>query len=149
MAMEVSKIMNRNVVTVSADTPVKEVARKMVEGGYTGLPVVSGDEVIGIVTEADLIMQKSKIHLPHYLQLLDSFLYLEDPKDLEEDLHKIIGVDAEEVMTKPVVTVNSTDTIENAATLFSEHHVNPIPVVDHGKLVGILSRNDIVRLLAR
>ena len=65
-------------------------------------------------------MQESKVHIPHYLQLLDSFLYLEDPDQLEEDLHKILGATAEEVMTKPVVTIGSCDTVESLATLFAE-----------------------------
>lgn len=147
--MKVSKIMTKNVVAVEADTPVKEVAKKLIEHDITGMPVVKGDEVIGIITEADLIMQKAKLHIPMYIQLLDSFLYLEDTKEVEEDLHKILGMTAEEVMTKDVFTIEEDDTVENLATLIEEKHINPIPVVKNNKLVGVVSRADIVKLLAR
>lgn len=141
--------MTADVITVEAKTPIPEVAKKLIENHLTGVPVVKGDEVIGLITEADLIMQKAKIHIPMFIQLLDSALYLEDPAEVEEDLHKTLGVTAEEVMTNQVVTIDAEDTVENLATLIEEHHINPIPVIENNKLVGIVSRADIVKLLTR
>jgi len=141
--------MQADVITVAADTSVKEVAQKLIDNNLTGMPVVKGDEVIGIITEADLIMQKAKLHMPMYIQLLDSALYLEDTTEVEEDLHKILGMTAEEVMTSEVATIEVDDTVENLATLIEEHHINPIPVTADNKLVGIVARADIVKLLAR
>ena len=147
--MKVSKIMTKEFITVEARTPIKEVAKKLIDNNLTGMPVVKGDEVIGIITEADLIMQKAKLHIPMYIQLLDSVLYLEDTEEVEEDLHKILGMTAEEVMTKQVVTIDIDDTVENLATLIEEHHINPIPVTKNNKLAGVVSRADVVKLLAR
>ena len=127
----------------------KEIANKLIANNLTGMPVVKGDEVIGLVTEADLIMQKAKLHMPMYIQLLDSALYLEDAAEVEEDLSKMLGLTAKEVMTDQVVTIEADDTVENLATLIEEHHINPIPVTKINKLVGIASRADIVKLLAR
>ena len=147
--MKISEIMTKKVITSQATTPIKEVAQNIIDNNITGMPVVKGDEVVGIITEADLIMQKAKLHMPMYIQLLDSFLYLEDTKEIDEDLHKMLGLTAEEVMTREVVTMDADDTVENLATLIEEQHINPIPVIKNNKLVGIVSRSDIVKLLVR
>ena len=147
--MKISEIMTKKVITSRATTPIKEVAQNIIDNNITGMPVVKGDEVVGIITEADLIMQKAKLHMPMYIQLLDSFLYLEDTKEIDEDLHKMLGLTAEEVMTREVVTMDADDTVENLATLIEEQHINPIPVIKNNKLVGIVSRSDIVKLLVR
>lgn len=147
--MKVRDIMTCKVITCKADTKVNEIAKKLIKYDITGMPVVEGEKVIGIVTEADIIMQKAKIHIPSYIQLLDSFLYLEDPKEVEEELKKILGVRASEIMTPDVITISPDASVSDLATLFEEEHINPVPVVKDGRLVGIVSRADIVKLLAR
>ncbi|NQU99324.1 MAG: CBS domain-containing protein [Parcubacteria group bacterium] len=147
--MKVSEIMRKKVITCHEDTPVKEVARKLVENNITGMPVVKGQEIVGIVTEADLIMQRAKLHMPSYIQLLSSFLYLEDPGEVEEELKKILATKASELMTPEVVTVDPDYSVEDVASLIEEEHINPVPVVRDETLVGIVSREDIVKLLIR
>lgn len=147
--MKVKDIMTNNVVTCDVATPVNEVAKKLVDNNITGMPVVDGEKIVGIITEADLIMQKAKIHIPQYVQILDSYLYLEDPSEVETELKKITGMTAREVMTSKPITIGSADSVSDLATLIEENHINPIPVVDNDKLVGIVSRADIVKLLAR
>jgi len=148
--MKVRDIMSSKVITCKAETPVNEIAKKLVKYDITGMPVVDDkNKVIGIVTEADIIMQKAKIHIPSYIQLLDSFLYLEDPREVEEELKKILGIKACDLMTPDVITIDPEASVSDLATLFEEEHINPVPVVKDGKLVGIVSRADIVKLLAR
>lgn len=147
--MKVSDIMTKDVLVVAPETPVFKVAEMLYKNGYTGVPVVQGDKVVGIVTEADLVMQNTKLHMPSYIQLLDSFLYLESPKHIEEELHKILGTRAEAIMTHQVVTIEPEATIEDLATLITDHHINPVPVVKNEKLLGIVSRADLVRLLMK
>ncbi|MBU1118526.1 CBS domain-containing protein, partial [Patescibacteria group bacterium] len=65
--MKVKDIMTADVKTVNADTPVKEVAGKLFDNALTGMPVVSGDEVIGIVTEGDVVMENANVHIPSYI----------------------------------------------------------------------------------
>lgn len=148
--MKVKQIMNRNVITVKPETPVNEIAKKLIQYNLTGVPVVNEkNEIVGIVTEFDLIRRKGIVDIPAYIAILDSFLYLEDPKKVEEELRKMIGATAKEVMTKEVVTVDPEADISELAELIEDKHINPVPVVKEGKLVGIVSRADIVRLLAR
>ncbi|MBU1118660.1 CBS domain-containing protein, partial [Patescibacteria group bacterium] len=129
---------------------VKEVAGKLFDNALTGMPVVSGDEVIGIVTEGDVVMENANVHIPSYINILSSFLYLEDPDAVEHDLKKVLALTAEDLMTEEVITVDPEDSVTDLATIFKEKHINPIPVVDkNDKLVGIVSRSDIVKLLAK
>ncbi|MCA9387480.1 MAG: CBS domain-containing protein [Candidatus Andersenbacteria bacterium] len=146
----VQEIMSTDVQTFSPSTSVREMAATLIEEQITGAPVVDGGKVVGIVTEADLVMQKARLHMPHYISLLDSTLFLEDPSVVESELNKITGTTAEQLMTTNVVTIRNTATIEDVATLFEEEHVNPVPVLDENELlVGVVSRADIVSLLAR
>ncbi|MDD3887836.1 MAG: CBS domain-containing protein [Patescibacteria group bacterium] len=147
--MKVKDIMTNNVVTCDVTTPVNSVANKLVDNHITGMPVMDGEKIVGIITEADLIMQKAKIQIPQYIQILDSYLYLEDPSEVETELKKITGMTAKEVMTSKPITIKSNGSVSDLATLIEENHINPIPVVDNDKLVGIVSRADIVKLLAR
>ncbi len=147
--MKISEIMRKNVITCREDTSIKEVAKLLIENNLTGIPVVKGKEIVGIVTEADLIMQKAKLHMPSYIQLLNSFLYLEDPSEVESELEKILATKACELMTAEVVTVDPDYSVEDVASLIEEEHINPVPVVRDGRLLGIVSRADIVKLLIR
>ncbi|MBU1167777.1 CBS domain-containing protein [Patescibacteria group bacterium] len=147
--MKVKDIMSKEAVVCEASTPVREVAKKLIENDITGMPVIKEGEVVGIVTEADVIMQKAKIHVPEYINILSSFIYLEDPGEVGEELRRILGIKAEELMTKKVVTIGSEESVSDLATLFEREHVNPVPVVDGDKLMGVVSRADLVKLLAR
>ena len=147
--MKISEIMRKNITTCGEETSVKEIARILVENNLTGMPVVRGKEIVGIITEADIIMQRAKLHMPSYIQLLNSFLYLEDPGEVEDELKKILATRASELMTTEVVTVDPDYSVEDVASLIEEEHINPVPVVRDETLVGIVSRSDIVKLLAR
>ena len=148
--MTVAQIMTRDVLSFAPETSVREMALGLLERHITGAPVVKDGEVVGIVTEADLVMQRARLHIPQYISLLDSAMYLEDPDMVETALSKIVGTTAEALMTKDIVTIDDTATVEDLATLFEEEHVNPVPVINKEReLVGIVSRADIVRLLVR
>jgi len=142
--------MSKKVITVYPDTMVNEIARLMVENNVSGLPVVEREgQVVGIVTELDLVARNARLHFPHYIQILDAFIYLESTRQYEQELRRSLGTTAEEVMTKPAVIASPEMSVEDLATLMLERKVNPVPVVDAGKLVGIVSRSDLVKLMAR
>ncbi len=147
--MNVEDIMTINVEVVEEDTPVRDIAEKLIERGFTGMPVVKNEQIVGIVTEDDLIMQEGKIQIPEYVNILTSFLYLDDPDDVGDDLKKILATSAKELMTDEVVTINPEATVEDLVILFKKYDVNPVPVEKNGKLIGIVSRADVVMLLAK
>ncbi len=149
--MQVKEIMTRTVFTVAPDTPVAQVARLLREKHISGVPVVDeGGRVIGIVTEIDLIKRHAQVHMPVYIPLLDSPIFLEDPRRYQEDVRRILGTTAEEIMTRRVHTATPETSVEEIATLMVDERANPIPIIDtQGALVGIVSHTDIVHLVER
>ncbi len=145
--MKVSEIMTKDVVTVTPDTKVSAIARLMVEKAISGIPVVIDSRVVGMVTEVDLVARNAHLHFPTFLQILDARIYFESPRHFEEELRRMLGTTANDVMTTEVQTVKPDADVTDVATLMFEKKVNPVPVVENGKLVGIVSRTDIIRLL--
>jgi len=145
----VRDIMTTPVVTVLPQTAVARVAQLMVQHNLTGVPVVKKETVVGIVTDSDLVSQKSNIHPPQFVSALHSFIMLRSSASVEAEIQKLLGSRAEHIMTSPVVSAKSSDTIARLATMMVETKANPIPVIDNGKLVGIVSRLDLLNLIAR
>ena len=149
--MQVNEIMTRTVFTVAPDTQVAQVARLLREKHISGVPVVDKQgRVIGIVTEIDLIKRHAQVHMPVYIPFLDSPIFLEDPRRYQEDVRRVLGTTAEEIMTRRVHTATPETSVEEVATLMVDERANPIPIVDsQGALVGIVSHTDIVHLVER
>ncbi len=147
--MKVADIMTRNVLVVGPQTPVTEIARIMWAHGVSGLPVVEGGRVVGIVTELDLLVRNAHLHMPTYLRVLDVMIPLGNPRQWDEQMRRALGTVAADIMSHPMITTTSDTDLADAATVMLDRRVNPLPVVDGGRLVGIISRSDFVRLLAQ
>lgn len=142
------EIMTKDPVTVGRDLSVTDAARMMVENRIGALPVLDGDRLVGLVTEGDLIMRDVKVEFPTYLHLLDGFImYPPATARFESELKKAVGATVEDVMTPDPVTVQADTTVSDAATLMVERDVSRLPVLDGDRLVGIISKSDIVRSL--
>ena len=150
--MTVKEIMTKNVIACQASTSVKEAARLMYLNGLTGLPVLNEkDQVVGMITEYDLMKIEGRLHLPVTFALLGSIVYLENPlhgDEIQKQLEELMATKVEMLMTKDVVTISGDAPLEDLAEVFLHKKVNPVPVVEDGKLVGIVSRADIVKLIA-
>ncbi|MDP3741318.1 MAG: CBS domain-containing protein [bacterium] len=149
--IKVKDIMTKQVITCQAQTAIKEAARLMRLNSLTGLPVLAEDKLVGIVTEADLVKLEGPLHIPTFLGVLGSLIYLDNPvggDEIQKQLETLSATTVDKLMTADVVTITSEATVQDAAELFLHHQGNPIPVVDSGKLVGIISRADIVKLIA-
>ena len=141
-------IMTADPVTVTKDVAVTEAAKIMVERRVGALPVVDGDELVGIVTEGDLIMQDVKLEFPTYLQLLDGLImYPPATARFESELKKAVAASVGEVMSRDPITVQVSTPVEDVATLFVDRDVSRLPVLDGTTLVGIVSKSDVVRSL--
>ncbi|HEX2916532.1 MAG TPA: CBS domain-containing protein [Chloroflexia bacterium] len=146
--MNVSDIMTREVVFVTPDAPVSEVARMLVKHSVSGVPVVENGKVIGIVTEEDLIMRDAIIDMPHFFGFFESVFYPVRKHEFDEEMHKILATEARDLMNRKVITVSQDASVQELATLMVKKEVNPVPVIDRsGELVGIVSRSDLVRLM--
>ncbi|HZW67124.1 MAG TPA: CBS domain-containing protein [Pseudogracilibacillus sp.] len=147
--MYIKDIMTTEVITVKEEDTVEKCANLLSVHHFSGLPVVNEqNEVIGIVTEGDLIRRASRIEGPAFLEILGGIIYLENPNSFLEDVRQSMGSFARNVMSKDPVTVEPSLGIEDAATLLVQKNIKRLPVVDEKKqLIGIVSRKDIMNHL--
>ncbi len=144
----IADVMVRDVVTVTPDMGVKELAELLREKGIGGAPVVNEDgDLVGIVTEGDLMALDADLHFPHYIQFLDSLIYIESTKKFEERLKKAVAATVGDIMTPDVHTVRPDDPVRKAATLMADHGFDRVPVEQDGKVVGIVGRHDVLKAL--
>ena len=143
-------IMTTEVVKVHPGDTVDEVIKLLVDNRISGIPVVDDDDVvIGVVTEADLLVRTQKLHVPSYIQILGGIIYLDDPGDLKDELRKLAAIKVEDMMTANPVTVEEDTLVDEIASIMADEGINRVPVVRAGRIVGIVSRADIIRSLAR
>lgn len=143
----VREIMITDVVTFHPDDRVEEAMRLMVDRNVDGAPVVDEQgNLVGMLSNSDLIVQESELHFPTVLSFLGATVEF-GHKHFEEDLRKALGSKVSDVMSSKPVTITEDDTIERAATLMHEKDVSRLPVVRDGKLVGLVSRNDVLRAI--
>jgi CBS domain-containing protein len=141
--------MTRDVISVRRDTSVNEVAKLMHRHAISGVPVLDPDgKLAGIVTELDLIVRNSRLELPIFLQIFDASIPLELPGHLQNRLRHILGARAEDVMTRELHSVGAETEVEELVDLMVRHRANPVPVVEDDALVGIVSRSDLIRMMA-
>ncbi|KAB3533439.1 CBS domain-containing protein [Alkaliphilus serpentinus] len=143
-------IMTKEVIAVKKDDTVENVIKLLMDHNISGLPVIDEDQkVVGIVTEGDLIYRSKKLQIPSYFTILDSYIFLENPKTINEQLRKMVGYKVEDIMTVDVISVDEDEEVEEIATLMTNKKVNRVPVVKDGRLVGIVSRRDIIRAYSK
>ena len=146
--MVVEEIMTKNVITVKEDTTVTEIAKILLENKISGVPVVNDEGgLVGIVSEADLIYREANIHLPAFIPIMDGVIFLESWRKVEEQLKKMTGFKAKDVMTKDVITVEENTPVEEAARIMLEKKINRLPVMRNNKIIGIVTRADILKAI--
>lgn len=139
-------IMTKNVTTVRAATTIEELARILMEHKISGAPVVDDDEnLIGIVTENDLISQNKRLHIPTVMRLFDSFIMLESPGRIEKEIKKMTAIIVNDIYTKEAITVTEGTPVQDIATIMSEKKVHLIPVVEGKKILGIIGKIDLIK----
>jgi CBS domain-containing protein len=147
----VRQVMTPDPVTVPPDASVEDVVKAMREHELPGLPVVDGDErLVGIVTESDLVIadDEGDLHIPHYVELFGGVVFLEPLRGFESRLKKAAAATARDMMTPDPVTVEADDPVRKAARLIADSGHNRLPVVEGGKLVGVVTRVDVLGALA-
>ena len=150
--MKISEIMTKNPITVSADDPVRTAASLLRTHKIGGLPVMEQDRLVGIVTESDIIELLETGRLSDDLWLPSPLEVIEVPiRELVNwEKTKIALTDIgdkkiREIMSHPVITIDEDADIEDAASLMLSHKIARLPVVKDDRLIGIVTRADIVR----
>ncbi|GBD42641.1 Inosine-5'-monophosphate dehydrogenase [bacterium HR40] len=145
--MQACDVMTTGVITVSPDTPVHEIARLLVDKRISGVPVVDAEgHLLGIVSEGDLVRRLEEEddgrRRSWWLDLLAT------PEERAQGYVRAHGRRASDIMTREVVTVAPDTPVGTIARLLEERHIKRVPVVHQGKVVGIVSRADLLRALA-
>ncbi len=156
--VKVKDSMEKLVIKFHVDDKITDIAQTLRENKISGAPIVDKeDKVIGIISEGD-IMRLLEVHSPRINLILPSPLdWIELPirmkyefDEIAEDMNKAASVHISEIMTKKVITTKEDDDISDAAQLMDTHSVNRLPVVDdEGKLIGIVTRGDLISALVR
>ena len=140
-------IMVKKVITIGKDASIGELSELLVNNKISGVPVVdSNSKILGVVTEADIIIKDADLHFPRYFKLLDGIIYLESFRKFKNNLKKYLGSKVEDIMTNKVKTVEEDAPVSDIASMMINNNDNRIPVVDKDKkVIGIITRRDIVK----
>lgn len=147
----VREVMTRDVVTLRPDQSVQEAADVLAGKAIGAAPVVdAGGKLVGLLRDEDLIVSEARLHVPTVISFLGADLVL--PSSLhrfEHELKKAAGATVADVMITDFHVAQPDDTIDGVAAEMHDRDVTHVPVVDDGKLVGIVARGDLVRFLSR
>lgn len=147
----VSQIMDADPVTVTPDTDVETVIALLKRHELPGVPVVNeGGRLVGIITEADLVItdDEGQVSLRHYIELFGGVIFTESLKHYEDRLRKAFAASAEDLMTEDPETIGPDATAQQAAKRITSTGHNRLPVVEHGRLVGVVTRVDVLQALS-
>jgi CBS domain-containing protein len=150
MPDQVRDIMDTNPATVGPDTSVQDVVATLREHQLPGVPVVDSDgRCVGMVTETDLVLpdEDGDLHIPHYINLFGGTVFLEPLSRFEGRLRKAFAADAADMMSRDPDTVGPDTSIREAARLIHAKGHNRLPVVEDGRLVGVVTRLDVLGAL--
>ena len=141
-------IMTKELITVSPDTEIVQATKLLLENRINGIPVTDETgKVVGILCQSDLIAQQKKLPIPSFFTFLDGLITLTSMKQIEKQVQKIAAITVAQAMTLNPVTVQPETNIETVAALMVDKNFHTIPVVDKGKLVGIVGKEDVLKTL--
>jgi len=153
--MKIKDVMNKDVITCAPDDSLSDVANLFKENHISGLPVVDKGKVVGLVSETDVLKLfnipdvSNELWLPSPFEIIEipirNLLRIEETKKALENL-KLRPV--KDIMTKTIHAISPQDSLEDASSIMVKHKVNRLPVIENGRLVGIVARSDIIRGLS-
>ena len=146
--LKAKDLMTRDVITVTPETEVTEIARLLLERRFNGVPVVNRNgDLVGVISQSDLIAEQKKLPIPSVFTILDAFIPIYPPGKMAKEVQKIAAMKASQAMTADLVTVGPEEGIDEIASIMVNKSIHTIPVLEGGKLVGIIGKEDILRTL--
>lgn len=141
-------IMTRDPLTLGPDDDITTAARIMLEKRINGLPVLDGSgTLVGIITQSDLVAQQKTLNLPSVFTLFDGLLPLASPDRVEAEFKKITAMTVAQAMTRNPACVSPDTPLEKIAALMVDERRHTLPVLDNGRLVGVVGKEDVIRTL--
>ncbi|MGE4506510.1 MAG: CBS domain-containing protein [Desulfovibrionaceae bacterium] len=139
-------IMTSKVITLNQDADVAEAARVLLEKKINGVPVVDdAGALVGVICQADLVAQQKKISLPSFFTLLDGVFPVTATAELDREMEKIAALTVGQAMTPKPKTVTPETPLDELASLMADRKLYTLPVLEDGKLVGVVGKEDILK----
>lgn len=146
--MEAKDIMSRDLITVTEDMEIAKAAKTLLDNHINGVPVVDdAGNLTGILCQSDIIAQQKRLPIPSFFSFLDGYINLSSMKAMEKEARKIAATSVAHAMSADPVSVNPDTSIETVASLMVDRNFHTIPVVEKGKLVGIIGKEDILKTM--
>jgi CBS-domain-containing membrane protein len=141
-------IMTPNPVTLSPDTDIRTAVALLIDRKINGAPVVDASgTLVGVLCQSDLVAQQKQVTMPSLFSMLDGFIALSSREDFEREIQKIAATKVSQAMTPHPKAVSPQTPIDEIATVMVNEKLYTLPVVDAGKLVGVVGKEDILRTL--
>lgn len=142
-------IMTSDVIVANQNDSIASVAKLLITEKIGGLPVVNEEnKVVGIISETDILKKEKYIEAPRVINLLQGLIFLDDVKNIEEDMKKIAAYKVEDLMSKDIIKVHEDDKFDDIANIMIKKSINRVPVVDSNNILkGIICRYDIIRAM--
>ena len=142
-------IMTREVITILPGASVEDLAKLLKVHRISGVPVVDPQGVlVGVATQSDLVQRSQDMDMPPALNILDLHLFLETPAHFQKRLEKLLGGRVLDVMTTDPFTIAPDTPVNDIAGLMTDKGVHTLPVVEGGKVVGVVGKLDLIRGMA-
>jgi len=146
--LKAKDIMATELITVSPETEIIQATRLLLENNINGVPVTNDTgTLVGILCQSDLVVQQKKFPVPSFFTLLDGLIPLTSMKQLRKEVQKIAAITVAQAMTPNPIFVSPDTGIEEIAALMVDNNFHTIPVVEQGRLVGVVGKEDILRTL--
>lgn len=146
--LKAKEVMTKDVVTVRRETSVRDLALIFTERRISSVPVVDDNgDLVGIVSESDLIEQDKNLHIPTVVSIFDWVIYLESDKRFEKELQKMTAQTVGEIYSEEVLCVTPDTPVSEVADIMSSKRVHAVPVVEGGRVVGVVSRIDLIKTM--
>jgi CBS domain-containing protein len=138
-------VMDTNPLAVSPQTRVQDLAARLNQIHGDGACVVDAGKLVGVVTTMDLLYKEKRLHLPTFFYLLDVVVPLENPFRTQREVEKITAATAADIMTPDPYTVPPDAPLDAVAARMIDDHLTLVPVVDGGRLVGVVTKPAMLR----
>jgi len=141
----VADVMTREVISVTPETTLRELAGILSKNNINGVPVLDEDgAVLGVVCESDLVDQNRPLHIPTVFVILDSVIPLDNPWRLQKEFKRLTATKVGDIYSRPAVCVAPDTDLSEVARLMARRKLYTIPVVEEGKLVGVVGKRDVI-----
>ncbi len=148
--LKAKDIMTSGALTLEPESDVATAAKLLLDKHLNGVPVVDRNgELVGVICQSDLVAQQKSISMPSFFTILDGFISLSSSDDLEKEVNKIAATKVAHAMTSDPVTVTPETSIEKIADLMVERKLYTLPVVENGKLIGVVGKEDVLKVLTK